>query len=357
MAVGTAFLAYGILQRVRLWRMGQPEIGFDRPWSRLGRTLRYAVAQTRILRQGYPAALHLGLFWGIALLFIGTLLASLDQDIFELIFKSKLLQGDFYLGYKVVLDLAALFGLIGLGLALYRRYIVKPARLNSDWRFHLTEPLLAFILLTGLFVEAFRLAAVQPAWAPYSLVGYPLSLPLQGLSEVALRAGHRALWSVHFLAVAVALGTLPWTNLFHIITSPFNIFVAPFREKGTLRPIHDLETAEQLGISRLTHLPWPRLVNMDACTECGRCQEVCPAYAAGQPLNPKRLVLDLRGALTASRARERGEWESRRRRRISHSPTLPLPTGRRSHRDRHALGLHDLLRLRPRMPGADRACG
>ncbi len=323
MAVGAAFMVYGIIQRIKLWRKGQPEIGFDRPWQRAVRTFNYAVAQIRILRQRYPAAMHLGIFWAFALLFIGTILASLDQDIIELIFKSKLLQGSSYLLYKVVLDLAALFGLIGLGLALYRRYVVKPDRLSTDWRFNLTEPLLVFILLTGLFIEAFRLAAMRPEWAPFSLVGYPLSLPFRGLSEGALRAIHRVLWSVHFLAVATALGTLPWTNLLHVFTSPLNVFVAPFRNKGALRPIANLETAEQLGVKKLADLPWPRLVNADACTECGRCQDVCPAFAAQQPLNPKKLVLDLRAALTAVRAEEQRSGGAEKK--ALSSTTTPAP--------------------------------
>ena len=129
-----------------------------------------------------------------------------------------------------MLDLAALFVLVGLGLAVYRRYIVKPDRLNTDWRFNFTLPLLAFIILTGLLVEALRLAAMQPAWAPYSVVAYPLSL-------LFWRAARRARCSActgargpsTSLVVAVAFATLPWTNLFHIFTSPANIFVAPFR--------------------------------------------------------------------------------------------------------------------------------
>ncbi|MGC8780290.1 MAG: (Fe-S)-binding protein, partial [Anaerolineae bacterium] len=100
-----------------------------------------------------------------------------------------------------------------------------------------------------------------------------------------------------YTAVAVGLATLPWTNLMHIFTSAVNVFVAPFRERGALSPIRDLEQAERLGVSALSDFPWPRLVNVDACTECGRCQAVCPAHAAGQPLNPKKLVLDLRAAL------------------------------------------------------------
>jgi len=305
MAVAVGIMIYLIVQRIKLWRKGQPEIGFDRFWERVGRTLKYGVAQIRILRQSYPAAMHLGIFWGMVLLFIGTVLGSLDSDVWQIFFRAKLLYGNFYLVEKVALDLAALFVLVGLGLAIYRRYVVKPDRLNTDWRFSFTEPLLAFIIVTGLFVEAFRLAAMKPAWAPFSLVAYPLSLPFRSMGEGALLGVHRTLWIIHFIAVGVAFATLPLTNLFHIFTSPANIFVAPFRVKGALKPIADLETAEQLGASKLTDFPWPRLVNVDACTECGRCQTVCPAYAAKQPLNPKQLVLDLRGALTAFDAETR----------------------------------------------------
>lgn len=319
MAVAAGIMVYGVVQRIRLWRQGQPAAGFDQPWRRLTRTARYAVAQTRILRQRYPAIMHLGIFWAMALLFIGTVLGSLDTDVFELIFNAKLLQGDFYLLEKVVLDLAALGGLIGLGLALYRRYIVRPDRLNSDWRFHLTLPLLAFILLTGLLVEALRLAALKPAWAPFSVIAYPLSLPFRGLAAGAAQDLHRGLWISHFVGVAGLIAALPWTNLFHVLSSPVNIFVAPFKLPGALHPIANLETTEQLGVHKLSEFPWPRLVNVDACTECGRCQSVCPAHTAGQPLNPKRLVLDLRGALTATAARERG--------RTGAGENAPLPPG------------------------------
>jgi hypothetical protein len=64
MAIGVIIMVYFIIQRVKLWRAGQPEIGFNRPWARLLRTLKYGVAQVKILRQRYPAAMHLGIFWG-----------------------------------------------------------------------------------------------------------------------------------------------------------------------------------------------------------------------------------------------------------------------------------------------------
>jgi Fe-S oxidoreductase/nitrate reductase gamma subunit len=307
MAAATAIMVYGIVQRIKLWRIGQGQPGFDQPGRRLKRVLKYAVVQARILRQSYPAVMHLLIFWTMALFFAGTVLGSLDTDVFELIINAKLLRGDFYLLEKIVLDLAALAALIGLGLAIYRRYIMRPDRLNTDpqgasgsWRFSLTLPLLACIVLTGLLVEALRLAAQQPAWAPFSVVAFPISRLFASLDEAALLGLHRGAWIIHFSAVAVGFATLPWTNLLHVITSAVNVFVAPFRARGALAPIADLETTEQLGVSKIGEFPWPRLVNVDACTECGRCQAVCPAHAAGQPLNPKQLVLDLRGALTAA---------------------------------------------------------
>ena len=299
MAVAVAIMVYGIYRRIKLWRTGQPQVGFDQPWPRIRRVLKYAIVQARILRQSYPAVMHLLIFWTMALFFAGTVLGSLDTDVFELIFSAKLLRGDFYLLEKIVLDLAALGALIGLGLAIYRRYVVRPDRLNTDWRFNLTLPLLACIVLTGLLVEALRVAALQPAWARFSVIAFPISRLFAGMDEAALLGLHRGAWIIHYTAVAVALATLPWTNLLHIITSAVNVFVAPFRVRGALTPIADLETTEQLGVSKIREFPWPRLVNVDACTECGRCQAVCPAHAAGQPLNPKQLVLDLRAALTA----------------------------------------------------------
>ncbi len=140
MAVSLFIMALGLRERSRLWRKGEPAVGFDRLGARLARTLRYAVAQTRIAREAYPAVMHFSIFGAMALLFIGTVLATIDADIFELLLDAKLLKGNFYLIYKLVLDLATLFGFIGLAMAVYRRYVVKPDRLNTDWRYNLTFP-------------------------------------------------------------------------------------------------------------------------------------------------------------------------------------------------------------------------
>ncbi len=305
MAIAVGLMIWGLVRRIQLWRRAQPEFGLDRPLERAARVVKYGFAQTRILRQRYPGTLHFAIFWGFVLLFIGTVLATIDSDVFELFFDAKLLKGPFYVFYKVVLDLAGLGFLIGLAMALYRRYVVRPPRLNIDWRFNFTLPLLGFIVLTGLFVGALRLSVQNPPWGPAQVVAYPLSFLFRGGNEAALLTTHRALWIIHYAAVAVFFVTLPYTNLFHIFSSPANIFVAPFRKKGALWPIKDLEQAEQLGAAKLTDFAWPRLANFDACTECGRCQDVCPAFAAIEPLNPKYVIINLRDYMTEQQAQLR----------------------------------------------------
>ncbi len=305
MAIAVALLIWGIVRRVVLWRRAQPEFGLDHPIQRLGRVVKYGVVQVKILRERYPGTFHLALFWGMVVLFIGTVLATIDSDVFELFFDAKLLQGPFYVFYKVVLDLAGLGFLVGLGMAMYRRYIVRPPRLNIDWRFNLTEPLLGFIIITGFLIGALRLAVMDPPWGPAQIVAYPISRLLQGAPAEALLVAHRSMWITHYLIVALFFAVIPYTNLFHIFSSPANIFVAPFRKRGALWPIKDLEQAEQLGAAKLTDFAWPRLANFDACTECGRCQDVCPAFAALEPLNPKYVILNLRDYMTEQQAQLR----------------------------------------------------
>jgi Fe-S oxidoreductase len=54
----------------------------------------------------------------------------------------------------------------------------------------------------------------------------------------------------------------------------------------------DLEK-DKLGVEKPKDFKWSQLLSFDACVECGRCEKACPAFAAGQPLNPKKLIQDM----------------------------------------------------------------
>ena len=157
---------------------------------------------------------------------------------------------------------------------------------------------IAVIVVTGFLVQAVRLAYFDPPWAIWSPVGYILSFALSGINKDALLVVHRSLWWFHvFLALGVmTFVALSWNRLWHIIVSPLNIFFRNLGPRGALVPI-DMEKAESFGVSKIEDFTWKSLLDLDACTRCGRCADICPAHLSGKPLSPKKIVQDLKSHL------------------------------------------------------------
>jgi Fe-S oxidoreductase len=88
---------------------------------------------------------------------------------------------------------------------------------------------------------------------------------------------------------------IPSSKHLHIIVAIPNVFFRklPPRIGAQLSPI-DLEHAEHYGVNAVTQWSWKHLLDLYSCTECGRCQEQCPAFLTGKPLNPKMIIVDAR---------------------------------------------------------------
>ena len=151
-------------------------------------------------------------------------------------------------------------------------------------------------------VKGFRIAVsdvIPPDWAMWSPVGYLFSyaFPIfitEAENEILLL--HRALF--HTIPAFIFLGYI-WvmrSRLQHVLLSPLNVFFRSLKPKGSLTPI-DLETAETFGVANIENFTWKQLLDLDACTRCGRCQDACPAYFSGKALNPKKMILDLKAHL------------------------------------------------------------
>jgi Fe-S oxidoreductase len=299
------FLAVAVLLgrlylRSRLWLKGDGKLPFDHLWERIRRTVQYALLQLKIARQGYAGIMHLSLFFAFVILAIGTALATVDYDIWHLILDAQLLKGEFYLVYELILDLVTVAAIIGLAMALYRRRFQRPEKLTYNFGFEAMLWIFLIDLLSGLFLESLRLAVVQPDWKFWSFAGYGVSrlILLLNPTEAALRTAHLATWITHFSITAgiyVVFLDLPTK---HIIYAPLNIFFSSFRKPGELRTL-DLEdeSIEQFGVAAITQFSPMQLLDADACTECGRCQAVCPAWMAGTPLNPKQVILNIQHGL------------------------------------------------------------
>jgi Fe-S oxidoreductase/nitrate reductase gamma subunit len=294
--VAIAILVYGMWQSVKLWRAGTAENRLDHIPERVRLVAKHALGQVRTLSQAYPGVMHAIMFWGFLALFMGTVLATIDWDITLPLFGYKLLKGPFYLFYETVLDLFGLFFVIGLGMAVWRRFVLRPPRVDPTARFARVLALLFVINLTGFIMEACRLAVTQPAWAPWSPVGWALGQAMlgAGMSEGALRATHLSVWLFHAVISLAFIALIPYSYFVHLFTTPLNIFFSKLTPRGEITPITNIEEAETLGISKLEEFSWKRRLDFDACVECGRCQDACPAYMAGTALSPKRIIVKLK---------------------------------------------------------------
>lgn len=142
-------------------------------------------------------------------------------------------------------------------------------------------------------LEVLRLRGQNPAWAQWSWLGDAIAR-LFGPSPARPAAIYPVIWEVHQWAVFALIATLPFTKFKHIVTAPTNIFLRRLDPPGALPTIENIEeSAGPLGVGSIQQMTWKQLLDGDACTECGRCQAVCPAYAARQPLSPKKLIIDL----------------------------------------------------------------
>jgi Fe-S oxidoreductase len=297
--VAVAICAYGIWQRLQRIRVGGPEARFDRVPERLALVAKHVLGQARTLSQAYPGVMHAVMFWGFLALFTGTVLATIDWDITLPLFGYKLLKGDFYLAYELILDLFGLFFVVGLGMAVYRRFVVRPQRIDPTPTFVWALGLLLAINVTGFIMEACRLAVTRPWWGPWSPVGYALGQGMLaiGMTEGALRATHLGVWLFHAVISLAFVATLPYSYFVHLVLTPLNVFFAKLGPRGAIAPILDIEGAAEkgaLGISKLEEFSWKRRLDFEACVECGRCQAVCPAYLSGTPLSPKQIVVKLK---------------------------------------------------------------
>jgi len=295
MFASAVIVLYRFFLHARLWwKVGRPEKRWNKIHIRLWNLIKYAIAQTRVLGQQYPGIMHVCIAWAFFVFLFGTALATIDTHFV------KILIGYPFLLQKLLMDTFTIVFFIGAGLAVYRRFIQKPPRLTLSAGFTFSLVMIILIVLGGILTESLRLAVEKPAWAWWSPVGWVIAKLwiATGASDATLLYWHLGIWLFHLLIVVTTLVTLPVGTLFHILTGPLNQFFSKLdHPTGQLAAMAVNEKGEPLYTSTLRDLTWKQLLDGDACTECGRCQDACPAFVAGRPLSPKQIILGIRDAL------------------------------------------------------------
>ncbi len=289
-------LVYGFLQRLKVYKQGQPLQRSDNGVARAVEAVKVALLQTSVFRVKLPGLFHGLFFWGFLILFIGTTIIVIQADFTDLLFGVKFLKGTFYKLFSVTLDIAGLVAIVMLGVLLIRRYVFRPEGLETRKDHGFMHALMFVILISGFVIEGARMAVTElgtplAIWSPVGLV---VAKGFSALGEEGLRSLHKVIWWFHFLLVMGFIVSIPFTRFRHIFTTSVNRFFADRGPVGKLTTL-DLEDegAESFGAVTLKDYTWKDIFDADACTLCKRCQDRCPAYATDKPLSPMKIVNQL----------------------------------------------------------------
>jgi Fe-S oxidoreductase len=301
LAIAAASFARRVGVLTRLVRLGRPVDRSGDVGRRLARETEQVLGQRKLFQRALPGLMHASIFWGFLVLL--TTIAEAFGQVVDPDFALPWIGRAGWLG--LVQDVFAGLVLVGVAIAVWIRVVQRPERFVGSHRLDAFRilGLITWIILTLFLLRGARIAlgenAYPTAWTPVST----------GVSHLFTWMGHgwqsffawSFLWA-HLLLVLGFLVYLPYSKHLHIITSAINVWFASTRPRGALEPlridIEKLESGEQsLGAEKLTDLTRKELLDLYACTECGRCQSVCPAWNTGKPLSPKLLIMDLRDHL------------------------------------------------------------
>jgi Fe-S oxidoreductase/nitrate reductase gamma subunit len=297
----------GLWARIRYWRRTKPEEERFTAWGRrVVMLLGEVVLQRRVIRKAFPGFFHGFIFYAFLVLTLTTAVVFIDADVTGPLFDAHPFRGLVYLLLSVGSDVGGALAVVGLGMAAWRRYLGRAEHLEKKRDDAFVLVLLALILITGFVLEGLRIhhtGEAKPLWSP---VGYAVSLLFSAVPRV--QAGERSvahvvLWWAHLGLAFTFIGSLPYTKLFHILSLPTNVFLQnldpnPALKRVDLEALMSSETFDAstftLGMASEKDFPFTVRLQQDACIECGRCQDVCPATRAGDPFGPKTFVMRLR---------------------------------------------------------------
>ena len=302
MALAIALVLLGALFTRRAWslyrllRSGKPVARFDNVPARARAEATVVIGQSKLLQRLLPGLMHAAIFWGFLVLLPTIVIAMIGAVDAHSTLPWLGAQG----WYALVVDVFAVLVLMGVITAFVIRKIQRPARFQGS---HLGEADLILALIAGIVCTLLLWHASQIALRlnDYPAQWAPISSALSHLVAPAAPALERvAVWT-HVLIILSFLVYLPYSKHLHILVAAINVYFGRTRSRGRIEPI-DFEEPEaevRFGSARAADMTWKQMLDTMSCTECGRCQDVCPAYATGKALSPKLLIMAMRDHLVS----------------------------------------------------------
>ncbi len=302
----TAQAAAQAARRPNIWQ--RIAAAFIKTGPRLRDFIIHAVIQFRTLKVPYSAVMHKMIYIGVTIQVVGTIINLLNMLLF-FPWTITFPRGTAYLIYELIMDIAGLMIIVGVLLALFRRIVLRPKTLESRWDDYFALTLLLLIPLLGYSMEATRLLATNPAWAAWSPIGNLVAgwFSSLGLTPAGATQLHDILFWIHAAVALTLVASIPFTKMRHIVYAPLNVILHPLRKMGAIEKIENIDTAEILGVGKISEFTSQQLLSFDACLNCGRCEEACPSNISGMSYSPRTLVQSLHKVMVDSLQKPNGK--------------------------------------------------
>jgi len=293
--VAFAIFFFSIRKLYKGLLIGKAENRFDRIPERIKNVLVVALAQSKLLREPMAGLMHAFIFWGFCVLLI-VVIESIIQG-FVPTFSFNFL-GELYVAITFTQDLFGVLVLIGVLVALLRRFVFKIKRLYSEKDGNL-DAIFILTLISIVIISMFgqNIHSLHSDVYSFRFVSDFLRDSLQVNKSYV---NFEYFWWIHIITILIFLNYLPYSKHLHIITSIPNVFFAKLApEKNTIKPINlEDESLTTFGALDVDHLTWKQLFDGYTCTECGRCTAACPANYTGKKLSPRKIIMDVRQRLS-----------------------------------------------------------
>ncbi|MGB5849710.1 MAG: 4Fe-4S dicluster domain-containing protein, partial [Ignavibacteriaceae bacterium] len=270
---------------------------FDEPWQRIKRVIKIVFGQSKLLREPLAGSIHFLIFWGFVL-FLILVVEAIIQGFYSP-FTWEFL-GPIYSIITSVTDVFGILVIISVLLALFRRFIVKIPRLQLDVKSEIDAAVILTLILfivVSMYGQNAASIFIDGGYHDYEI--RPISAALSNViysSNNSAVIGYEVFWWMHILFIFGFLNFLPYSKHLHVLTSIPNVYFANLDDiRNTLKPL-DLEDedAEYFGAADIDQLSWKQILDGYSCTECGRCDSVCPANLVGKSLSPRNLLANIR---------------------------------------------------------------
>jgi Fe-S oxidoreductase len=267
------------------------------------------IGQRKLLKWSVPGAAHAATFWGFIVLFLTIIEAY--GCLFSRTFAIPVIGHWAFTGF--IEDLFAVGVLAGIVTFTVIRLRDNPHSEGRKSRFFGSHTRAAWVVLGMIFLVIatlllYRGAQVNTGVFPYKhgafasqIAGHwlhPLGTGVNSVLEAVFLLGQ--------IGVVMAFAVIVvYSKHLHIALAPLNVMFSrrpdalgplePMRSDGKVLDFEEADPdTDVFGLGKIEDFTWKGLLDMATCTECGRCQSQCPAWATGKPLSPKQVILDLR---------------------------------------------------------------